>query len=435
MSIDKKASKAFEKYISSKKILIVDPGSSARAGIHKTLCELGAKSTNIVLANNFQTGSDELERIKPEIVLAEYDLGKSCGLELLQKHRIQYPDSKKSLFILVTANSSQTAVARSAEEDIDGYILKPFTPEVLRQTIMSLALMKIKPPEYYQKIDLAKEQMAENKLDEAEKTLNEACVLDPKPSLAYYYLGQIKLLREMTEMAQGSYKTGLSFNKIHYKCLTGLYDTLMRQKSHAEAYDVVKRISQYFPANPKRLGEVLYLAILNEKYEDVEKYYSIFCNIDERSEILIKYICAALVVCGKYYLQTQNRSRAMELFKKAAATSAGRINILKEIVQTLVDAKLAKEAAEYLDRFPPEAHNGEEYLTMKLLVVSLSASPSTVIALGKEILAKNVANEKIYRVMIDKAVESKSMALAENLQYEATSKFPEFKSALTKRAA
>jgi two-component system chemotaxis response regulator CheY len=425
MSNVNKDAEVFKKYLQNKKILVVDPSSSARGGIFKIFNDLGAKTSQIVLANNYVTAEEEIKTHKPDIVMAEYDLGKSCGLELLQQQRANNPDSKTCLFVLLTGNTSQSAVARSAEEDIDAYILKPFTPEVLRRTLMTTAIAKIKPSEYNIKIDAAKALLAENKLDDAEKLLNEAVPMDPKPSLALYYLGQVKFLREMMDQAEGSYKTGLSFNKIHYKCLVGLYEMLMSSKKHADAYEVVKRVCQYFPANPKRLAEVLRLAIMNQKYEDVEKYYSVFCNIDERSDILIRYVCAALVVCGKYYLQTNNRTRAFELFQKAAVTSAGRTNILKEIVQSLVDFELAKEAADFLGRFPAEAQGAAEYNLLKFQVADISGTPSTVIAMGKELIAKGFVDENLYDIMIRRARQANSPAMVENLLYEAAAKFPQ----------
>lgn len=419
-----KDSEVFKKYLVGRKILVVDPSSSARSGIFKVFSELGAKPSQLVLSSSFQDAINEIDTHKPDIVISEYDLGKSCGLELMQNQRKHNPDAKKILFVLLTGNTSQSAVARAAEEDIDSYVLKPFTPEVLRKTILQAAILKLKPPPYYVAIDEGKDLLKENKIDEAEAKFKEAAALDPKPSLALYYLGQVKFLRKVIDQANGSYRKGLEFNKIHYKCLIGLYELLMDLKRHEEAYEVVKRVSQYFPANPKRLAEVLRLAIINGKYEDVEKYYSIFCNIDERSDELIRYICAALVVCGKYYLQTQNRSRALELFQKAGVTSAGRTKILKEIIQNLVEYGISKEASEFLKRFPPETQSGADYQLLNFQILALTGSTAQIIAQGQDLMQKGFFNEKYFEIMISKSLEGKLGKAAENYAYQAVEKFP-----------
>ncbi|MBI3543681.1 MAG: hypothetical protein HY075_10455 [Deltaproteobacteria bacterium] len=341
----KKEAESFAKYLATRKILIADPSSTARSGLFNVFRELGAKPNLTVLVNSFSQAETAIASDKPHIVVAEYELGKRCGLELLQKQRESRPDeSKECLFVIVTGNTSQTAVARSAEEDIDAYILKPLTPELVRRTIMKAALEKIRPRAYVVHIDEGKRLMADGDLDGAEAKFTEAIPLDPSPSLAMAYLGQVKVIRQALDVARDKFQQGLDYNRIHYKCLVGLYDVLMKEQEHVAAYDVVRKLSQYFPANPKRLAEVLRLAIVIGKYEDIEKYYSVFTNLDDRDETLIKYVCAALVVCGKYYLSTKlGHTRALELFRKAAVTASGRLNILKEIILALLEYRLVRE--------------------------------------------------------------------------------------------
>lgn len=418
----------FKKYLAVRKILIADPSASARSGIFKVFSELGAKTSQITLVNSFENAVAQIEALKPHIVISEFELGRKCGLDLLQSQRAANPaSSKEMLFILATGNTSQSAVARAAEEDIDAYILKPFTVEVVRKTIMKAALNKIKPPAYVVKIEAGKKLLEENKVDEAEAIFQEATALDPAPSLALYYLGQIKFLRQIMGEAKGRYGKGLEFNKIHYKCLVGLYELLSSQKEHAEAYEVVKRVSQYFPANPKRLAEVLRLAIINAKYEDVEKYYSIFCNIDERDETLIKYVCAALVVCGRFYLSGKHVTRALELFQKAAATSAGRTKILKEIITALLEFDRAKDAATYLQRFPPDTQSGDEFKLLQFRVLNAQGNVAAAIERGRELLQNGVVDEHLYAIMLQRSIEAKLTNAVENLYYQAIEKFPKRK--------
>jgi CheY-like chemotaxis protein len=427
---------AFAEYLSDKRIVIADPSATARTGIFNIMSSLGAQKNLMTLANGFRQAAEQIAQTKPHLVLAEYELGKRCGLDLLQTQREQNPkESKNMVFVVITGNTSQTAVARAAEEDIDAYILKPFTADMVRKTIMKAALAKINPSEYVQTIEAGKKKLESASFEEAEQLFVKALTMDPQPSLACYYLGQTKFLREVMDEARGNYSKGLEFNKIHYKCSIGLYELLMKQKEHAQAYEVVKRISQYFPANPKRLGEVLRLAIMNAKYEDVERYYSIFCNIDDRDETLIKYVCAALVVCGRYYLSNGARSRALELFQKAAATSAGRAKILKEIVQALIDFGLAKECRTFLDKFPPDAQITEEYWLLQFYVVNVEGDPNIIIEMGRGLIQKGIKDEKLYAIMIQRSKENKLDRAVESLLHSAVSLFPDKKEYFEKLSA
>ena len=432
MAATEKEIQAFQKYLSTRKIVIADEGSSSRAGITQIFMQLGVKMSQITLASSFSEAAQAIVEKQPDIVIAEYNFGKSSGLELLQSQREANPDVKKTLFVLLTSNGSQTAVARAAEEDIDAFILKPFTPEVLRATLIRTAVFKLNPPEYIKVIEQGKALLTEGNLEEAEKVFGKAVDLDPKPSLALFYLGQVHSLRKMTEISKGEYEKGLQFNRIHYKCMVGLYELLMSLKLHGPAYEVVQKISRYFPANPKRLTEVLRLAIINKKYDDVERYYQVFCDIDTRNDILVNYICAALVVCAKYYFQTGNRSRALELCQKAAATSAGKEKIIREIVLTLLDAKIAGEAEKFLGRYPLDQRQNPEFRLLDLEVRNgLMAAPA-IIDLGRKLVAENVVSPRLFEILVTRALEMKAQALAENLMHDGVSRFPELKERLSR---
>lgn len=426
-----KEAELFQKFIVNKKILIADESASSRSGIFTAFSKLGVKPFQISLASTLADAEVEVIQRKPDIVIAEYNFGKHCGLDLLQRQREKNPDVKKTIFILLTSNSSQTAVARAAEEDVDAFILKPFTAEVLRNSLIRAALMKAHPPEYVKKIDEGKAKLAAGEVDAAEAIFKEAVKLDAQPSLAHYYIGQILFLRKIIDPSRDCYETGLGFNKIHYKCMVGLYELLMELKLHKEAYDVVKRISQYFPANPKRLAEVLRLAIINKSYEDVERYYVTFCNIDERNDTLVSYICAALVVCGKYYVRSGNRARAMELFQKCVATAAGRTKFISEIVLALVEAKMAGEATQMLKRYPVELHKTPDYLLLDFQVLNFTLSPQLILQKGREVLDAGVDSERVYEIMLERASEVKNVRMMESLISKCDNKYIKLKDRFT----
>lgn len=426
--------KAFESFVSDKKILIADSSGGARASIAGVLTQMGAKMSQITLVQGFTEAEAEIEKYAPAIVIADYDLGKRCGLDLLQRQRAARPDLKESIFILVTGNTSQSAVAKAAEEDVDTYVIKPFTAGVLKASILRAVLMKIDPPEYVKVIERGKKELSEGKVDDAFRTFEFSKTLDSAPALSCFYTGQVQDMKKAAETAEGDYSKGLQYNKIHYKCLVGLYENYMNRKKHSDAYDVIKRISHYFPANPQRLTAVLRLAVMTGSYEDVERYYRIFTNIDERNEEMIKYVCAALVVCGKYYLQQNFGTRAIELFQKAAITASGRTRILREIIIALLDSGLAKQADEFLRRFPPETQSGVDYQAMNLLIMDQMSPRSQVIEKGRELLSKDLHDPIIYRILIRRSVEASLTHAVEDLLRAAQQRYPDQKATFEKAA-
>lgn len=415
----------FSSYANTQRTLIADSGQTSRAVIASQLSSMGILTSRMLLASTFDEAAEQIRSQKPKIVIADYDLGKGQGLELLQRLRQEWPDAKDLIFILVTGNSSQSAVARAAEEDVDAFLLKPFTSEVLRNTILRAALTKINPPRYLQLIDEGKKKLHENNLEEALKIFEEASKEDAQPSLALAYIGQVKLLENVFDEAEGKFSDGLGFNKIHYRCLVGLYETFMSQKRHAEAYEIIKRVSQYFPANPQRLTAVLRLAIINKSYEDVEKYYRIFTEIETRNEEMVRYICAALVVCGKHYLATRLKSRAIELFQKAAATSGGRPKIMREIVLALLEFGSARDASEFLKKVPPETRTSPDYIVSDIAVRDGLDIDPLVLDQARRLIQGGLHDAILYKVAIRRSFAAKHADAAENLLLDAEKRFPE----------
>ncbi len=428
--------KYFTQYLKERRVLVADPSPSSKSSIHSALTDLGAKPTNISFASSFADAEEAIDRIKPQIVIADYNLGSRCSLDLMQKQRAEHPNSKELLFVLVTGNSSQTAVARAAEEDVDAYILKPFTAFSLRQTLMRTAMTKLQPSNYMKAIDEGKRLLQEGKFDDAIKVFDTAKTLNPTPSLACFYLGQANLVKKADKAAEVKFAEGLDYNKIHYKCLVGLYDVLMSQNRFVDAYEIVKRISFYFPANPQRLTSVLKLAIMTKSYDDVERYYQTFTKIDERSEEVIRYVCAALVVCGKYYLSTKVQSRALDLFKKATPYAVHRPRVLHEVVISLVDAGMGNEAADYIKRAAPALQSAPAFKGLELLVFDRTKGTASLsIERGRKLLQEGIEDPLIYQVMVKRASEEGLKQMTEEMIHQGTRKFPELKAKLGMIAA
>ncbi len=416
----------FAKWMEGHKVLIVDPSVTSRSTIGRTMTTLGLKASQLIMVNSYVEAEAAIEKQNPRMIVADFDLGKRCGLDLLQRQRqVSGVPVSETFFILVTGNTSQSAVAKAAEEDVDSFIIKPFNAAVLKSLILKAAMFKVQPPQYYQEIEKGKKELKDKHFDEAMAIFEDAAKLDNAPALSYFYQGQTESEKQVLDGAEEDYLKGLQYNKIHYKCLVGLFENLMSRKRYADAYSVIKRVSQYFPANPQRMTQVLRLAIMTKSYEDVERYYQIFTTIDDRNEEMIKYVCAALVVCGKYYLQQNHMARARELFQKAATTANGRTRILREIIIALVDVGMAKNAQEYLQRFPATTQQGQDFLAMQLLVNDELGAFSQTIKDGAQLLGRDMHDPVVYRVMIRRSALLGNADMAEDLVQKGIKRFPD----------
>src|SRR6185503_7225724 len=136
-----------------------------------------------------------------------------------------------------------------------------------------------------------------------------------------------------------------------------------------------------------------------------------------------------LAVCGKFYLQKNLGSRALELFQKAASTAGSKTHILREIVSALLEFDMVKQADEYVKKFPPETHSSADYQVSKVLLADKTQPPAMVVEQGREALSKGVHDPLLYQVLIRRTAQAGLNAAAEDLVRDATQRFPAQKDA------
>ena len=391
-----------KEYLSENNIVILDAVSSGRTNIASCLSRLGAARHKMSLAGSIGDAREELKRNKAKIIFADFLIGKDSSLDLIQFQRKVFEQDKvkDALFVLVTSNASQSAVAQAAEEDVDTFIVKPFSFDTMKAALENAVMLKLRPNLYLRLIEEGKELMFAGDYANAILKFKEAKDQSATPTLACFYLGQVEVMKKALDAAEGNYLDGLNYNKIHYKCLAGLFDLLHGEKRWQDAYEIMKRLAQYFPANPKRLGTVLKLSVLTNNFQDVDSYYRIYIEMDERNDELIRQMCSALAVTGRHYLRQNAYPRAIEVFENAAISSAGRTSFLLYIVEALAEYGLTKEADPFLSRLQKIAPGSREVLAAQFLTLDRSVDVKDVVNRGRGILKDGVDHPGVYEKLI-----------------------------------
>ena len=242
-----------KKHLSKNHVVIVDGSSGARTCMASSLIQFGATRAKMSLVGTIEEARSEILRTSSKIVFCDYQVGKKSGLDLIQDQRreLDLTDMDDTLFFLVTSNASQAAVARAAEEDVDAFVLKPYTLATLQKCLSQAVAAKINPTAYTQLILQGKSLSRSENVSDAKMRFQDAKKLEKQPTLACYYLGKTEKDSSSFDEAEKLFLEGLAFNAIHYKCLSGLFELLSKRGKHTEAYEIIKRLTQYFP-NPRR---------------------------------------------------------------------------------------------------------------------------------------------------------------------------------------
>ena len=114
------------------KILIVDDFSTMRRIIKNLLRDLGFENTEE--ADDGNTGLPKLQSGNFDFLVTDWNMPGMTGIDLLRAVRAD--EKLKTLPVLmVTAEAKKEQIVMAAQEGVNGYIVKPFTAQTLKEKI------------------------------------------------------------------------------------------------------------------------------------------------------------------------------------------------------------------------------------------------------------------------------------------------------------
>ena len=117
------------------KFLVVDDYSTMRGIIKNLLQDIGY--VNIAEADDGKTALPMLKEGNFDIVVTDWNMPFMAGLDLLKA--IRADERLKELPVLmVTAEAKREQIVEAARAGVSGYVIKPFTAEVLKQKLAKI---------------------------------------------------------------------------------------------------------------------------------------------------------------------------------------------------------------------------------------------------------------------------------------------------------
>ena len=113
-------------------VMVVDDMSVSRALIVQALEWMGIK--NIAVVNDGGEASRKLAAAPVHLVISDYNMPGSSGLDLLETLRLNKVTQRIG-FILITGKADRSIIERGQKLGMNNFITKPFTPEQLKACI------------------------------------------------------------------------------------------------------------------------------------------------------------------------------------------------------------------------------------------------------------------------------------------------------------
>jgi two-component system chemotaxis response regulator CheY len=114
------------------RFLVVDDFSTMRRIIKNFLNDLGY--THVAEADEGKAALAVLKAGNIDLVITDWNMPGMPGLELLKAIRSD-PALQKLPVLMVTAESKREQIIEAAQAGVSGYVVKPFTAQVLKEKI------------------------------------------------------------------------------------------------------------------------------------------------------------------------------------------------------------------------------------------------------------------------------------------------------------
>jgi two-component system chemotaxis response regulator CheY len=114
------------------RFLVIDDSMPMRRIVANVLARLG--HTDVILAANGREAMKRIESEQVDFVVTDWFMPEMSGLEFLRQIR-NNPSTRDVPIVIITANASSDDVAQAIRLRVNGYVLKPFTAELLKERI------------------------------------------------------------------------------------------------------------------------------------------------------------------------------------------------------------------------------------------------------------------------------------------------------------
>jgi len=114
------------------RVLVVDDFATMRKIVKNVLKQISIE--NVVEAENGKHALNVLKSEEVDLIISDWMMPEMTGIEFLKVCK-EDETKKKIPFIMVTAEGQKDSVMEAIKSGVDNYIVKPFTPDKLKEAI------------------------------------------------------------------------------------------------------------------------------------------------------------------------------------------------------------------------------------------------------------------------------------------------------------
>ena len=228
------------------RILVVDDNQAMRKMIESMLTNIGY--FNIATAINGEIAwqkviDDDIDIIVSDLIMPTLDgLGFLCRLRE-SKEYYNIP------FIMVTGADQRSDFINTVQSEVDFYLIKPVTPQVLEDALHQVYLQQHASNPYLQAVHSGKHEMIHEHFEEALAHFTLAQSLEPSFAKPYYFLGKISIQLGNDIDAEHYFKKCLVIEDNYINAIIELADIYTKRHDFKNMLLYLKEAIEVSPGN------------------------------------------------------------------------------------------------------------------------------------------------------------------------------------------
>lgn len=289
------------------KILVVDDMTNMRRTIRNMLRFIGYEF--IEEANDGDTCMKKMSEFQPDFLILDWNMPRMAGIEVVQKTREEQQFADIPI-LMVTAEVEESQIVQAAENDIDGYIIKPFVALTLEEKMNSILDRRNSPTELDRLIQNGINMKNQGDGDGAIETFEKALELSPKSARIRQLIGETYKKMGNIEKAEEKMKEAVSINpqyiKVH-QSLSDLYQEIGDKEKAVASLETAAKIS---PNNSQRQTTLGKIYLESGDVERAEQSFNKAMEVEPNNPNIKTNI-------GEIFLESGHAEKAASVFKQS----------------------------------------------------------------------------------------------------------------------
>ena len=223
-------------------------------------------------ANNGENCLKKMFDFQPDFLILDWNMPRMAGIEVVQKTREGQRFSDIPI-LMVTAEVEESQIAQAAENDIDGYIIKPFVALTLESKIKSILERRSSPTEFDKLIQGGINLTKQEDYGKAIEMFEKALELSPKSARVRQLIGEAYKKMGNIEKAEESLQEAVSINPQYIKVHQSLGDLYQEVGDKEKALVSFEKAIKISPHNSKRQTTLGKMYLESGDVEQAEKAF------------------------------------------------------------------------------------------------------------------------------------------------------------------